>query len=226
MADNDRADRAVTTLALINEAKLPEADISTFAKAVQISASDFAKAWGLDIPVVQVGSTSATDWKIYITNRNRHAGAKGYHLIENGIPTAYCSPQASINKLYGTYTKPIMSRGKILFAEKCRDGLITVIVHEVLEMLGDSHIDTFSEVDPKVGGPWLVEVCDPVAGVNYMIPLDGKQVILPDFVYPNFYKRDGKAPFDKCNQVKAPFTIPVKTGYGFWRNALGKFIKV
>lgn len=213
-------------IALVNEAKLPGSDISTFAKAVQIAASEFAKAWGLEQPVIHVGAISDTnDWRIYITNRNRYTGAKGYHRVENGIPVAYCSPQASINKLYGTYTKPIMSRGKVLFPEKCRDGLITVIVHEVIEMLADARIDTFSEPDAQ-GRKWLIEPADPVVGINYMISLDGKSVILPDFVYPSFYKKDGVAPLDKCGHVKAPFAIPIKTGYGYWRNLLGKFIKV
>lgn len=220
-------------LALINEAKLPDSDIATFAKAVQISTTEFAKTWGLEQPIVQVGSTSPSDWKIYITNRARRPKAKGYHDLEHGVPVAYCSPQACLNKLYGAYTPPIISRGifhkgQVLYAEKCKEGLITVIVHEVIEMLADP--DPFgksqlSEPDTQ-GRPWLVEPVDPVDGINYMLKLDGKETILPDFVYPSFYKKDGIAPFSRSGQAKAPFTIPVKTGYGFWRSVKGVFTKV
>ena len=130
-----------------------------------------------------------------------------------------------MNKLFGTYYKPVMSRGKVLFPARCRSGLTDIIQHEVIEMLADPLIKTLSEPD-SLGHQWLVEPADPLDGVFHMEVIDGKQVIFCAFAYPAFYKLGSLGPWDSAGVCKGPFQIPLKTGYGFWRNILGGFTKV
>lgn len=215
----------MTTICITNERNIAPSDFATILNAVQMRVSSFADKWALGQVTVTGSDATPFDMRIRVTDKNRHTGAKGYHGVENGIPTAYCSPNASINKLFGTYRKAIMSRGKVLYPAKLTSGLTDIIQHEAVEMLADPLVKTLSEPDGN-SHQWLVEPADPVDGVFDMQVVDGKQVIFCDFVLPSFYKIAGVAPFDFAGKVVKPFTIPIKSGYGFWRNVLGKFIQV
>ena len=228
MANEHRIDgsSAMTTVFLSNERNIAPSDFATIVKAVQMRVSDFATKWNLGTVTLTQDATIKCDMKIRVTDRFRHTGAKGYHGVDaNGIPTAFCSPNASINKLFGTYRKAIMSRGKVLYPAKLTSGLTDIIQHEAVEMLADPLIKTLSTPDAN-SHCWLVEPADPVDGVFDMQVVDGKQVIFCDFVFPNFYQLGSTGPWDFSGAVKAPFTIPVKTGYGFWKNLKGLFVKV
>ncbi len=221
----------MTTILISNERNIAPSVFATIVKAVQIRVSDFATKWNLGTVTLTQDATIKCDMKIRVTDQFRHTGAKGYHGVDiSGIPTAFCSPSASLNKLFGSYTAPILSRilrfkGKILYPAKLKSGLTDIIQHEAVEMLADPLIKNLSSPDVN-GHRWLVEPADPVDGVFDMQVVDDKQVIFCDFVFPNYYELGSTGPWDFAGAVKAPFTIPVKTGYGFWRNLLGKSIKV
>lgn len=220
----------MTTILMTNERNIAPTDFATVVKAVQMRVSDFASKWGMNQVIVTADPLVKYDMKIRVTEQNRHMGAKGYHGVENGIPTAYVSLNACIGKLFGTYTPPIISRGifhkgQVLFPARCRSGLVDIIQHEAVEMLADPLVKTLSTPD-GLGHQWLVEPADPVDGVFDMQVVDGKQVVFCDFVFPNFYQLGSTGPWDFAGEVKAPFTIPVKTGYGFWKSLSGVFTKV
>lgn len=80
--------------------------------------------------------------------------------------------------------------------------------HEVLEVI----VDPLASFLIKNGNKnVIVEICDPVATLSYMV--DGIEVA--DFVFPSWY-RNGSAPFDKQDQVKSALT-PFGTGSFFFR---------
>ena len=207
-----------------NQVALSPSDFADVCKAIELGAGEYISTWGKS-GVTFNDAFAVPGMKVMLTEQHRRRGAKGYHVVENGIPVCYISLNAHAKKIWGTWHPAIMSRGKVLFPARGVDGLVTSAVHEVIEALCDPDIKQFSEPDTK-GHQWLMEPEDPVDGIWHMIVVNAHQVVLSDFVYPSFYKKDGVAPFDFAGAVKAPFTIPVKTGYGFWRNLLGGFIKV
>ena len=221
----------MTVILISNERNIAPADFATIVKATQMRVSDFATKWNLGRVTLTQDATIKCDMKIRVTDQFRHTGAKGYHGVDaNGIPTAFCSPSASLNKLFGGYTPPILSRilrfkGKVLYPAKLKSGLTDIIQHEAVEMLADPLVKTLSSPDGN-SHCWLVEPADPVDGVFDMQVVDGKQIIFCDFVFSNYYQLGSTGPWDFSGAVKAPFTIPIKSGYGFWKNILGGFTKV
>ena len=168
---------------------------------------------------------------IYITKRKRILSKgrflSGYHTVENGQPVIYVNPKADrfgyfrkgkaavpavpARKLgFGIYTKPrpaVPAR-----PDTIRAGQLLIVAHEVIETICDPMVDNYSQPD-SLGRKWLIEVADPVHGVYYNEVINGVNCVLPDTVLPSFYDVNGQAPYSVANAPKAPFTIPIKTGY-------------
>ena len=216
-------------LIIINEVDFTANDMLTNKLAVTEHISHYSPQWGFGMPEVDtmtfVGDASKAkdldvyDIKVYITNRNRRTGAAGYHIVERGKPVAYILPNTKFNR-FGVYRKPI---GR--FPAYYRSGCLEVICHEIAEILGDPLITTFSAPDSQ-GRNWLREIADPVAGSHYMRVINGVNCVLPDIVLPSFYEVNGVAPYSLGESVKAPFTLYVKGGYGYWRDFMGRFLKI
>lgn len=214
----------MTTIRLINDAGLTDADFQTLTGGVAQFVPMVTKAWGMkDVQVTSGGLPVVGDWLVYITEKNRHTGAAGYHQTLNGYPVAYCSPRAS-GRLFGTYIKPLVLKGKTIHGAFYTPGLITTVCHEIAEMLCDPYIQTISSVDAQ-GRKWLVEVCDHAFGSFQVAIIDGKNLILPDVTTPAFYNLNGKAPFSIFNACPAPFTMTAK-GYAYYMDANGKLVKI
>lgn len=213
----------MTTIALINDVNISTADMETLAIALQSFCDQVTKAWGQ--PSVKVTNTPvAGSWNIHLTEAKRVLGALGYHTVEGGIPTAYVSLKGVNGKLWGKYYKPLVIKGKTLRAATYSSGLISVICHEVAEMLCDPVITTLSAKDAQ-GRQWLVEVCDHCYGSYTTQVVNGNTCILPDVTTPAFYDLNGKAPFTLFNAVNAPFTMTPK-GYGYYKSATGALVKL
>jgi len=224
---------ATTTVCLVNEAGLAVTDFKVIVDAVKHFAPLVTKPWGLPDVVVTTTPTVGA-WVVYITERNRHVGASGYHTFENQVPVAYCSPRAA-GRLFGHYiapllTKAVVVKGKTIVPAKqihgafYTEGLITTICHELAEMLCDPKIATVSAQD-TLGRTWLVEVCDHVFGsyANYVSGITN--CILPDVTTPSFYNLTGKAPFSILGAAVAPFTM-TPAGYAYQRLANGQIVKI
>lgn len=209
---------------LIDETGMAKADLDNITNAVQYYSAFVAKAWDLGaLTVVSGGTALKGEWIIYITERKRKTGAAGYHTFENQTPVAYCSLKAS-GRLYGHYIKPLIIKGKQIHGAFYTSGLVTVICHELAEMLCDPKIETISAQD-SLGRTWLVEVCDHVFGSYQNYVVNGNNCILPDATTPNFYKLGAAGPYDLFGAATAPFTMTPK-GYAYYKDSTGKLVKI
>lgn len=209
---------------LVNDSNISESNFNKIADAVKYYVPLVTKAWNIPMATVEVGGVvNDTDWLVYVTEKYRHTGASGYHTLKNGVPVAYCSPKAA-GRLFGTYIKALVVKGKTIHGELYSPGLVSVICHEVAEMLVDPYITTISSEDFK-GRKWLIEVCDHVFGSYQVYKSSGTNCVLPDITTPAFYDKNGVGPYSLFNATVAPF-IMTKKGYAYWIDANGKLTKV
>ena len=214
----------MTTICLVNDVAISFADMTSMAKVLQDYCDKVTRAWNQPSVRVSIGAPAAGDWVIHLTEKKRKAGAKGYHTVEGGVPTAYVSFNAVVKKVWGLYFKPLTIKGKVLRQATYSDGIITVICHEVAEMLCDPAITTFSALD-TLGRNWLVEVCDHVSGSYLPVTVNGVIAVIPDVTTPAYYDVKGIAPYSLGNAVTKPFTLTPK-GYGYYKNSVGQLVKL
>ena len=160
------------------------------------------------------------DVVINVTSLDRHAGAAGYHLLLNGVPTAFINPN-QVGGVWGFYRPAIygkdiyatvlgkrivIRKGKLRTAEKFLPGVITIIAHEIAEALADVDLETYSAPN-LLGQSWLVEPCDWVEGTFFTRVIDGQTVVFPNVaLLPAFTDIANKTgPYDLMGLVKAPF---------------------
>ena len=207
---------------LVNQAGIADNDFHTLVTAADYFASLVTKAW--NAPALTV-TADVGDWVIYVTDSNRQLGAAGYHKVIAGKPTGYVSPKASGSSLFGIYypAKILKSINKTI-AERYVSGLVTVVCHELAEMICDPLIQTYSKPD-LLGRQWLIEVGDHAFGGFFNKTFFGKVCVFPDITTPAFYDLNGKAPFSIANLLTAPFKMAPK-GYAFYKDSTGKLVKV
>jgi len=213
----------MTTLALINDEAISAADMKTLAKALKNFCDRVTTAWNLQ-PVTVVTTPTPGAWVIHLTEAKRAQGALGYHTVESSLPVAYVSLKAVSSKLWGIFYPARFFKKMQISPAIYLQGLITVICHEVAEMLCDPAISTVSAKDSQER-QWLVEVCDHCYGSFATITVDGKVCVLPDVTTPAFYDLHAKGPYTIFDSVKAPFTMTPK-GYGYYKNATGALVKI
>ena len=214
----------MTTIRIINDAQIAESDFNKIVKAVKYFVPKVTSAWGMaSVNIEANGTPVAGDWLVYATESRRKVGAAGYHGVLNGSPVAYCSPKAS-GRLFGTYIKALTVKGKLIHKALFSPGLVSVICHEVAEMLCDPYIQTMSAKDPQ-GRNWLIEVCDHVFGSYEVFVSDGTNCVLPDVTTPAFYNLQASGPYSIFNALVAPFVMTPK-GYAYWMDSTGKLQKV
>jgi hypothetical protein len=205
-------------ICLVNDAGLVEGDLAVIKQAVQYFVPLVTSAWKLPAYTVTTSPIRKDGvWNILITEKNRKAGANGFHALENGLPVAYCSPKASFYT-YGKILKQILIGGKLIRPLTYREGLVTTICHEIAEMLCDQKITTYSKPDAQ-GRKWLVEVCDHCFGSYLIHTISGTDCVLPDVTTPAFYDVKGASPYTLNNAVTAPFTLTPK-GYGYYQSGM------
>ena len=205
---------------IIDETGINAADTAALIDGLRYFTPLVTQAWGLE--AVTVG-TDPGDVTVYITERNRHLGAAGYHTVENGKVVAYISKNATPT-LWGRYHKALVFKGRQIHGAVWESGLISVICHEIAELLVDPVIKNYSALDIK-GRSWLIEVCDHVFGSYSMSTFGNNQCVFPDVTTPNFYKTNSVAPYSIFHGATAPFTMTPK-GYGYYRDSTGKLTKI
>ena len=220
-------------IVLVNEVGIPEADMANFVIMAQRYADRVTRAWGQE--AVKVGTTqSEGSWNIYLTERLRERQSKGHHNVKNGVPFAWVSPKSVLNKPYGTYYPPfvrsavMMGKVQIMPARNRpavhRDGIITIICHEMGEMIIDPIVETFSPPD-SLGRSWLIEICAHIYGSYFTETINGKVCVFHNFTFPAYYDVNGVAPFSLIPAVKAPFER-TPTSYAYYKNELGILTKI
>ena len=191
-------------------------------------------------PVVKVDTAyNPGDVVINLTPLNRHAGAAGYHVNLNGVPTAFVYP-TQIGGLNGKFypaswsipiTKTVLGKKIVIRPAKQRSpdifesGAITVICHEIAEALSDGDVATYTAPD-QFGRRILKEVCDWVEGTYFTRVIDGQTIVFPNVALDAFCDVNNKVgPYDLMGLVKAPFQYvgPEKMAWGL--DSTGKLVR-
>ena len=232
-------------LIVINEL-LDDTAAGVALRAVQYFAPMAQKEWGETFegffleshrdpanPYVPTGKDSI----FYLTERNVHPKAAGYHMVNpiSKLPEGYISLQNS-RSIYGKFHYPIVELahkiGKLFFPSRTfgkfmilGQGLVTALVHEVLEAIGDPYINALSEPSPA-GQRWLMEICDPVDRnlFRWTDPVTKQDCALPDFVFKGFYTKTGTGQMSFLHSISAPF-IKAKGGYAYYPDPQSKQYK-
>ena len=202
-------------------------DFQSIVDAVTQFVPMVTKAWGL--PAYSVTSSAVRDpkaWNVAILDTFPNPAlmnkAYGYHEAINGLPIAYIRANSfSFRAATGLYKAPLMVRGRQVTPERMAEGMATVVMHEIAEMLVDPFIK--ERRADATGRPWVLEICDHTKGL-FKIVTKNAVVVAPDFTNPAFYDLKGIAPLSHCNVPLKPFTL-VAGGYGYWDNK-GTLVKL
>ena len=203
-------------------------DLNLITLAVQHFVPKITTAVGKPAVTVTTAPTPGA-WQVHLTEKNRHTGAAGYHVDENGTIAAYCSPRAA-GRLWGHYTpalwtKPTIVKGKVVIPAKqihgelYTPGLVTVICHEIAEMLSDENITNYTAPNAK-GESWLLEVCDWVFGQYFHEVVGGQVCVYPNVALDNYHTLGAPAPYDLLGKVTAPFQL-IKPAYAYKESPTG-----
>ena len=215
---------------LIDESGMTAADLETNRLAL-LKYLEPLRSWEFGQSQVTVGAGDGVP--IYITKRNQHLTAAGYHTVEHGKPAIYIFPKADHfgNFTAGKPAKPFVPARKIgtftlrarpavpATPDTMRGGQLATICHEVAEVLGDPLIQTLANPDAQ-GRRLLREITDPVHKLYYKIVVNGVNCILPNTVLPNWYELGSAKPYDVMGWCSAPFQLAVvggvTTGYAYF----------
>ena len=221
------------TTIFVSTDSIPSSDLANCVEALNRTLLKWAPKWNINATATTDSKVKA-DMVIKVTDLNRQTGALGYHTVEKGVPTAYCSPRA-VGRTYGHYSPALFTRevkvlGKVvkkatlIHPASYTQGLVTVIIHEALEMLADANIDHVATAPD--GKKWLVEVCDHVSGIYGTENVAGNICVIPDATFPSYYQSNGVAPFDLFNTEKSAFDRSAPKFYAFYQDANGKWVAV
>jgi len=218
------------TITLVNEsATVTHTDALDVTAALNSFAARVCATWGLPTRSVVLGKSRVDDWNLCIVDKFPNPAmaktALGYHEVLNGYPIGYilAHPYGTQRPALGRYTAPITFLGKKLTKPSYLPGLVTVMAHELAEMLIDPEIN-MTKTDSK-GRNWLMEVCDHTVGLTVgPMPIDST-AILPDFTLPSFYDVNGKQPYSFLGVPPMPFYL-VPGAYGYYKDANGALHKL
>jgi len=218
------------TITLVNESTtVTHTDALDIAVALNAFAARVCATWGLPARPVVLGKSRVDDWNLCIVDKFPNPAmaktALGYHEVLNGYPIGYilAQPYGAQRPALGRYVKPITFLGKQLTKPSYLPGLITVMAHELAEMLIDPEIN-MTKTDSK-GRNWLMEVCDHTVGLTVGPMPINSTAILPDFTLPSFYDVNGKQPYSFLGVPPMPFYL-VPGAYGYYKDTNGALHKL
>ena len=166
--------------------------------------SDFAPVWGADATLKFVGKGGKPDpasWWLAVVDNSDQAGALGYHdLTTTGLP---------IGKVFAATDKHY------------NQSVSVTLSHELLEMLGDPGINMTTSSTDVHANPlfYAFEACDACEADEYGYQIDN--VLVSDFVYPDWFGGVAGKQFDKQSKIAKPFEI-FSGGYiGVWTPTTG-----
>jgi hypothetical protein len=173
---------------IINESTvLTYAEIATTVAAIQIQVDrDLPLAWSTpktNLNVLNGTAPSTTHWWMAIIDTSDVADALGYHTLTSaGLPM-----------------------GKV-FPKSCQEDGVNWTVdlsHEILEILGDPYCNLAAQDDQ--GTFWARELCDPCEADQSGYKINN--VVVSDFVYPDWFVPGATGRMSFCNSITAPFTL-------------------
>jgi hypothetical protein len=208
-------------------------EFSVIFESVKAYAPLVTTAWGLPSVEVTALPYDPQVCNIHLTDEKKNIHAYGFHTYENGIPQAYVSPYMNrilpkflarrSQNIYGVVKEhpDFYIGGKLFRKARPTDytfGFISVVLHELAELLVDPGINTWRAWGDK---QVLVEVGDHVNGFHFFRTISGVKVVMPDFTLPSFYDPAGKAPYSHCNAPAKPFDFITHKSYAYVKDALG-----
>jgi hypothetical protein len=168
-----------TTLTLVLDSPDITADETReMAQVMRAGVPLLAKARGLPNITIQTSLTAKDGTiNVYLSERNRQLGARGWHGQENGLPAAWISPNAC-----GVIATNVIGHDVALWgihipeADYTWPGLASVVYHEICELL----VDPLVVIDPtpenpgmwatdKDGNQWLIEVSDQAYSLHFPV---------------------------------------------------------
>ncbi len=189
-------------VAIVNGSSVvQDADVQDSVAALQIQVSrDFAPIWGRDAQLAFSPRNTPVPggtWELLIADNSDQAGDLGYHeLTVNGDPL-----------------------GKVFAQDDIANGNSWTVTasHELLEMLADPWINQCVQNNKPDGSIrfYALEICDACEDdqFGYQVALpNGKNILVSDFVQPNWFQPNDPAPYDFQSRINAPFAI-LQNGY-------------
>jgi hypothetical protein len=195
-------------IAVINESTVAtDAEIESYLPALQTQITrDFGPTWGEGTTLQFFAKTDPAannHWQVVVLDNADQAGALGYHdVTANDLP---------LSKVFAATDK------------QYNQSLSVTMSHEILEMLGDPHINMTATVEDSAGNIARViayEACDAVEADALGYEIDG--VLVSDFMLPSWFDQNSKATkFDFAGHCTAPLQV-LPGGYiGYWTPAGG-----
>lgn len=176
--------------AIINKSKrLPDDVLAFAAKACDAQVIECAEAWGVaPTPVTFYADESglpARDVRIMaVVDDLDFPGALGYHDFSLGV-------------VYGR-----------VLAQSVTDTGVT-LSHEFLETLVDPYCNAWRAMGG--GRSVALEVCDPVQGDTYPVPVtilgERRQVLVSNYVLPRWFDTAARGGFDRMGRLSLPFSM-------------------
>ncbi len=170
-------------VAIVSESdKINFDDVSVAAASVAKQvARDFGPAWGTQATVQAFGSLEAVPgdyYQVVLVDDDKLPSAAGYHTDSHGQPLA-------VVEVAGNWPAAVSHEVLEMLADPFGNRIVSAAVPnqakwpELKEIIpqGLTHVD------------YLVEVCDPVQGLQQSYPING--VTCSDFVLPCFYTSAG-----------------------------------
>jgi len=213
---------------IIDESKFTTNELLTIRQAVEEFANKDLALWGFGPQTCSIGNMKKGDVPIYITTRNRKPSASAFHDKNANGPYIYCLPGQAFNRdgfflaaRKATWIGKYLSPGH---KETIAAGMLTNLLHEVGEVLGDPLLQSESAPD-ALSHNYLREIADPVFGINYVKVINKVNCVFPAVVLPNWYILGSTGPWDTAGYCTAPFQKSPR-GYAYYVGKLGKLFKV
>lgn len=198
-------------IAVINQSTLVTNDqVATMVAAIQIQLDlHVLPAWNMGQITITFYADQTqvpgTAWVVNMLDDATQAGVLGYHTVYSDVVDAFVFAREIFN--HG---------GTAMVFDPNNPGQYTVsatLSHEVCEMVGDVFANSFS-LGPQIeqGNLYAQELCDPVENNSYAIEVNGQQIAVSNFIYPQWFNQEATlkdAPFDYLNKLIAPFTMDV-----------------
>jgi hypothetical protein len=163
-----------------SQTQIPAGDVQKVATAIQIQIDrDFSPHWGIYADIVAKCDPASPAWRVYL-DPGDNPRFYGYHDEKDGVPYAMVYT--------GDPSVPWSS----------------IVSHEVLEMLVDPGLDGKIKVIQRPDGRYVVlEIGDAAANSGgYTI----NDVVVSDFLTPDWFKTTGTGPYDMQWLIDQPFT--------------------
>ncbi len=174
-------------------------------------------AWGL----------VSWECKFYTNEKDIPNNAYKLLLIDgNGEETQFGTHDKDINGIpYGKiFVEKIISVGGTDYTSF--NSISVVLSHEACEIVADPHVNIWRQIGNKKTIFVSQEICDPVQFDAYPINLNGENIFVSNFLFPEWFNYSSKenSKLDFMNKLKKPFTM---TAGGYMLNIEnGKIIKV